>query len=212
MTTRLAKFDIGQVVKHRIYPFRGVIFDVDPVFSNSEEWWLSIPPEVRPAKDQPFYRLYAENEDSQYIAYVSEQNLLPDEFGRTGRPPADQRDVRADGRRPLSRPPPGDGELKLSPVGSGKKARPAGAPSLSIRSALAQRPVPRRLPSPRPLAEEPASHVTFAEPERQGPPAPPAPPLRPAAARASCAAPRPSSAAAAAGLGSSVPALGASAR
>ncbi|HZZ59731.1 MAG TPA: heat shock protein HspQ [Roseiarcus sp.] len=81
MTTRFAKYGIGQVVKHRVYPFRGVIFDVDPVFANSEEWWLSIPPEVRPAKDQPFYRLYAENEDSQYIAYVSEQNLLPDESG-----------------------------------------------------------------------------------------------------------------------------------
>ena len=79
MATRIAKFGIGQVVKHRFYPFRGVIFDVDPVFSNSEEWWLSIPAEVRPTKDQPFYRLYAENEDSQYIAYVSEQNLLPDE-------------------------------------------------------------------------------------------------------------------------------------
>ena len=81
MATRIAKYGLGQVVKHRIYPFRGVIFDVDPVFSNTEEWWLSIPPEVRPAKDQPFYRLYAENEDSQYIAYVSEQNLLPDELG-----------------------------------------------------------------------------------------------------------------------------------
>src|SRR5271165_4494585 len=69
MASRIAKFGIGQVVKHRFYPFRGVIFDVDPVF------------EVRPAKDQPFYRLYAENEDSQYIAYVSEQNLLPDESG-----------------------------------------------------------------------------------------------------------------------------------
>ena len=76
MATRIAKFGIGQVVKHRFYPFRGVIFDVDPVFSNSDEWWLSIPAEVRPVKDQPFYRLYAENEDSQYIAYVSEQNSL----------------------------------------------------------------------------------------------------------------------------------------
>ncbi len=79
MTPRIAKFGIGQVVKHRIYPFRGVIFDVDPIFNNTEEWWRSIPAEVRPAKDQPFYHLYAENEDSQYIAYVSEQNLLADE-------------------------------------------------------------------------------------------------------------------------------------
>ncbi len=79
MTPRIAKFGIGQVVKHRIYPFRGVIFDVDPMFNNTEEWWRSIPAEIRPAKDQPFYHLYAENEDSQYIAYVSEQNLLADE-------------------------------------------------------------------------------------------------------------------------------------
>src|SRR5260370_39384417 len=79
MSTRIAKFGIGQVVKHRVYPFRGVIFDVDPTFGNTEEWWRSIPAEIRPAKDQPFYHLYAENADSQYIAYVSEQNLVPDD-------------------------------------------------------------------------------------------------------------------------------------
>jgi heat shock protein HspQ len=78
---RAARFAIGQVVRHRVYPFRGVIFDVDPVFSNTEEWWLAIPEEIRPTKDQPYYHLFAENEDSEYIAYVSEQNLLPDESG-----------------------------------------------------------------------------------------------------------------------------------
>ena len=78
---RTARFAIGQVVRHRVYPFRGVIFDVDPVFSNSEDWWLAIPEEIRPSKDQPYYHLFAENEDSEYIAYVSEQNLLPDESG-----------------------------------------------------------------------------------------------------------------------------------
>ncbi len=75
------KFQIGQVVKHRIFPFRGVIFDVDPEFANTEEWWQSIPVHVRPRKDQPFYHLLAENEESTYIAYVSEQNLLADETG-----------------------------------------------------------------------------------------------------------------------------------
>lgn len=75
---RSAKFGIGDVVKHRKYPFRGVVYDVDPVFSNTEEWWLSIPEEVRPRKDQPFYHLLAENAETEYIAYVSEQNLLPD--------------------------------------------------------------------------------------------------------------------------------------
>lgn len=78
---RSAKFNIGQVVRHRVFPFRGVIFDVDPVFANTEEWWRSIPEEIRPRKDQPFYHLLAENSESHYVAYVSEQNLLPDESG-----------------------------------------------------------------------------------------------------------------------------------
>jgi heat shock protein HspQ len=87
MKARVAKFGIGQVVKHRVYPFRGVIYDVDPTFANTEEWWLSIPAEVRPSKDQPFYHLFAENTETQYIAYVSEQNLLPDESGEPVRHP-----------------------------------------------------------------------------------------------------------------------------
>ena len=78
---KTAKFRIGQVVRHRVYPFRGVIFDVDPVFSNTDEWWEAIPEHLRPRKDQPFYHLLAENETSAYIAYVSEQNLLVDESG-----------------------------------------------------------------------------------------------------------------------------------
>lgn len=82
MTLRSAKYAIGEIVRHRVYPFRGVIFDVDPVFANTEEWWLSIPEELRPSKDQPFYHLYAENEETTYVAYVSEQNLLPDDSGR----------------------------------------------------------------------------------------------------------------------------------
>ncbi len=70
-----AKFHIGDVVRHKHFPFRGVIFDVDPQFSNTEDWYESIPEEVRPRKDQPFYHLFAENERSHYVAYVSEQNL-----------------------------------------------------------------------------------------------------------------------------------------
>ncbi len=75
------QFAIGQVVRHRHYPFRGVIVDVDPEFSNTEEWWDSIPEEVRPRKDQPFYHLLAENEETTYLAYVSEQNLQIDDTG-----------------------------------------------------------------------------------------------------------------------------------
>jgi len=78
---RSAKFQIGQIVRHRIYDFRGVVFDVDPIFDNTEEWYQSIPEDMRPIKDQPFYHLFAENDQTEYIAYVSEQNLLPDERG-----------------------------------------------------------------------------------------------------------------------------------
>jgi heat shock protein HspQ len=84
---RVAKFKIGDLVRHRLYPFRGVVFDIDPVFNNTEEWYQSIPAEVRPHKDQPFYHLFAENAESAYIAYVSEQNLLPDTSGEPIRHP-----------------------------------------------------------------------------------------------------------------------------
>lgn len=84
---RRAKFAIGQVVRHRLFPFRGVIFDVDPQFANTEEWYEAIPKEVRPRKDQPFYHLLAENAETEYIAYVSEQNLLEDRSGEPIRHP-----------------------------------------------------------------------------------------------------------------------------
>jgi heat shock protein HspQ len=85
--SRLARFKLGEVVKHRVFPFRGVIFDIDPVFNNTDEWWLSIPENVRPSKDQPFYHLFAENGETEYVAYVSEQNLLPDTSGKPVRHP-----------------------------------------------------------------------------------------------------------------------------
>lgn len=84
---KTAKFAIGQVVRHRLFPFRGVVFDVDPQFNNTEEWYQAIPKEVRPRKDQPFYHLLAENSETEYIAYVSEQNLLEDETGEPMRHP-----------------------------------------------------------------------------------------------------------------------------
>ena len=82
-----AKYRVGQVVRHRIHDFRGLIFDVDPAFNNTEEWWQAIPAEVRPRKDQPFYHILAENAETEYIAYVSEQNLLPDLSGKPLRHP-----------------------------------------------------------------------------------------------------------------------------
>ena len=100
---RIAKYNLGQVVRHRNRPFRGVIFDVDPEFANTEEWYDSIPEDSRPARDQPFYHLYAETEATYYVAYVSEQNLVPDDTGE----PVDHPDLPdlfgdfEDGRYPL---------------------------------------------------------------------------------------------------------------
>ncbi|MDB5694968.1 MAG: hspQ [Sphingomonas bacterium] len=74
-----ARFGIGEVVRHRMFDFRGVIFDVDPSFANSEEWYEAIPEGIRPDRDQPFYHLLAENTESSYVAYVSQQNLVPDD-------------------------------------------------------------------------------------------------------------------------------------
>lgn len=87
MKQTIAKFSIGEVVRHRNLPFRGVIFDVDAEFSNTEEWWNAIPAELRPRKDQPFYHLLAENDDTEYVAYVSEQNLEHDESDQPLRNP-----------------------------------------------------------------------------------------------------------------------------
>jgi heat shock protein HspQ len=106
--TRDAKFAIGQVVRHRRHPFRGIIFDVDLEFANSEEWWLSIPEDVRPSKNQPYYHLLAENEETEYVAYVSEQNLELDESGEPLRHPEIDRMLARDGSggyrtRPIDR-------------------------------------------------------------------------------------------------------------
>lgn len=79
--TRTALFSIGDVVRHRFFAFRGVIYDVDAEFANTEEWFEAIPAEIRPEKDQPFYHLLAENDESTYEAYVSQQNLIPDDSG-----------------------------------------------------------------------------------------------------------------------------------
>ena len=76
--SKIPKFNIGDIVKHRIYPFRGVIVDVDPEFSNTEEWYQSIPADLRPSKKQPFYHLMAENSETFYSAYVSQQNIIMD--------------------------------------------------------------------------------------------------------------------------------------
>lgn len=93
---RQAQFNVGDVVRHKHFPFRGVVFDVDPVFGNTEEWWLSIPEHIRPQKDQPFYHLYAENAEQEYVAYVSEQNLERDISGEPVRHPKVAETLRED--------------------------------------------------------------------------------------------------------------------
>lgn len=104
MQTTHAKYHIGQVLRHRKHPFRGVVFDVDAMFSNTEEWYDNIPEDSRPSRDQPFYHLLAENGQSYYVAYVSEQNLVPDETGE----PVDHPDLGdlfgdfEDGRYPVT--------------------------------------------------------------------------------------------------------------
>jgi heat shock protein HspQ len=85
--THVAKFQIGQIVRHRIHSFRGVIFDIDPEFNNTDDWYQAIPADRRPRKDQPFYHLFAENAETEYIAYVSEQNLVADTSGEPVRHP-----------------------------------------------------------------------------------------------------------------------------
>mgnify|MGYP002402095933 CR=1 FL=1 len=96
MKPSTAKFAIGQVVRHRKFPFRGIVYDVDPVFANTEAWWQAIPEEARPRKEQPFYHLFAENAETEYVAYVSEQNLMADRSGDPLRhPQADEMFLRA---------------------------------------------------------------------------------------------------------------------
>ena len=100
-----ARFNVGDVVRHRLFDFRGVIFDVDPVFANTEEWYEAIPEDVRPRKDQPFYHLLAENSESSYVAYVSQQNLVADDSDEPVEHPAISGlfDELSDGRYQLKR-------------------------------------------------------------------------------------------------------------
>ncbi|MCR5871770.1 MULTISPECIES: heat shock protein HspQ [unclassified Sphingomonas] len=100
-----ARFNLGDVVRHRLFDFRGVIFDIDPVFANTDEWYDAIPEDVRPRKDQPFYHLLAENAESSYVAYVSQQNLVADDSDEPVEHPAISGlfDELSDGRYQLKR-------------------------------------------------------------------------------------------------------------
>ena len=78
---RQPRFGVGDVVRHKMFDFRGVVFDIDPTFANSEEWYEAIPEQIRPERDQPYYHLFAESDDAYYVAYVSQQNLVGDGTG-----------------------------------------------------------------------------------------------------------------------------------
>jgi len=103
--TRQARFGVGDVVRHKMFDFRGVVFDIDPTFANSEEWYEAIPEQVRPERDQPFYHLFAESDDAYYVAYVSQQNLVGDGPGGPVDHPniAEMFDEFADGRYAMRR-------------------------------------------------------------------------------------------------------------
>ena len=101
MNKKTAKFSIGDIVKHRHFNFRGVIYDVDFEFNNSEEWYQSIPKEVN--LKRPTYHLLAENSEVTYEAYVSEQNLINDRSKEPVRHPLINEIFREKGSRLLQK-------------------------------------------------------------------------------------------------------------
>lgn len=73
-----ARFSIGQLVHHRLFGYRGVVYDVDPVFMGTEEWYEQVA-RSRPPKDQPWYHVLVHGAD--HTTYVAERNLEPDDSG-----------------------------------------------------------------------------------------------------------------------------------
>ena len=67
-----ARFSIGQVVDHQLFGYQGVIFDVDPTFQGSDEWYESVA-KSRPPRDQPWYRVLPDG--ATHTTYVAERNL-----------------------------------------------------------------------------------------------------------------------------------------
>lgn len=78
MLSAEAKFSIGQTVEHQLFGYRGVIYDVDPCFQGSSEWYDNVA-KSRPPKDQPWYRVLVHGE--QHDTYVAERNLAADLSG-----------------------------------------------------------------------------------------------------------------------------------
>ena len=76
MKINRAEFNIGQVIYHRHYNFRGVIVDVDPEFDGDDEWYEQHA-KNEPSKDQPWYHVLVD--DDSVMAYVSQQNICSDQ-------------------------------------------------------------------------------------------------------------------------------------
>lgn len=70
-----ARFAIGDLVHHKLFDYRGVVYDVDPQFALSEEWYETVA-RSRPPKDEPWYRVLVHNAINE--TYVAERNLEPD--------------------------------------------------------------------------------------------------------------------------------------
>ena len=74
-----AKFTVGQVVRHKLFGYHGVVFDVDPVFALDPQWY-DVMAKTRPPKDQPWYHVLVDGES--HSTYVAERNLEPAELDR----------------------------------------------------------------------------------------------------------------------------------
>ena len=100
---RKAKFAFGQVVRHRFYPFRGVVFDIDPVFNNSEDWWLAIPAEIRPSRISRTIICSPRTPRPSTSPMSRSRTCSPDDSGQPLRHPAARRFLRRGRGRALPR-------------------------------------------------------------------------------------------------------------
>ena len=78
MTTTRASFRVGQLVHHKLFDYRGVVVDVDPVFEGDDAWYEMMV-RSRPPKDKPWYHVLVH--DAEHMTYVAERNLEPYESG-----------------------------------------------------------------------------------------------------------------------------------
>ena len=76
MPTHTAEFRIGQVIRHLRFDYIGVIFDIDPSFAGTEEWYEKVA-RSRPPKDKPWYHVLVDG--AEHTTYVAERHLAPAE-------------------------------------------------------------------------------------------------------------------------------------